>query len=1004
MKNLWLIPGANEEAYRNLPKTMSTPISKERLQKAGLDEAGSEYYAWGTRKGKNEVNVGKWQNMRPDDVCLFYTQDLSGGERAYHWVAKIVDTERSSKLSSAFWDDPEFELVYFLDKPREINISVQSLSKAFSRYKENYFQKAPMGFTRVDPDVVSSINVDYGSLDGWIEHVLSGHEDGNDTVELVKSFLVLQKRIKAWSDAFLSGNSVALDVATRTAHWYYSPIYDTFGPSKFIGYENISLEIYNPNELDGRDTEQAINKLKEYSLLKDDHPDFQIYQKKLNQFLSLKNRKQKSNAQIHISEKLEIRKLMFQLHLAREVFSYKYVMLSALIQSMEDPSKSTHEYFWKFYHDRKNNNLPVDKDNSAISNVNLIEFQRGQISSILDAPFDAINNCATDQPVIIMDNSEYKFNQSIVSELKDHKQELIDFIDYKLDQYFEEEDTNEINIWWVNQGKTYAFEKSEGLLWAPQKNRDGNTFFHWKNVKNIKQGDVIFNYANGKIRAVSIALKDGYESMKPENITSDDWEKEGYRADIIYEELAAPISIIKIGQQIADVNVNYGPINKAGGVNQGYLYRLSKDIIRIIVSEMNLDEISVAVKKQIEKIIGGEEVGMTGSEIIDHIYDWIENKGFVLSKTDLINFYCCLKAKPFVLLAGISGTGKTKFVRLFAEAVGANEANHRFQLIPVRPDWNDNSELLGFFDLNDRYQPGSLVPLLIRAHSNPDKPYFLCLDEMNLARVEHYFSDFLSIIESRRFAGEIVVTDPVFSYEKIQKMNESNFDEEVKVSLADLKSRHPKGIGLPENLYVIGTVNMDETTHPFSRKVLDRANTIEFNEIYLTEGLSLLKDYPKSLKLDLNNDVFSAKYLTMIDLLKIDQEIPKKVSEKLNELNNILSKAGCQVGYRVRDEAAFYMKNVIEIKNDALDEKEGFERVILQKILPRLQGSSYQIKAVLEKLLIKHDAESKGFNFDDEEYTTKMQILIENKGPLVKKIGNMLIQFVEDGFTSFWAN
>ena len=98
------------------------------------------------------------------------------------------------------------------------------------------------------------------------------------------------------------------------------------------------------------------------------------------------------------------------------------------------------------------------------------------------------------------------------------------------------------------------------------------------------------------------------------------------------------------------------------------------------------------------------------------------------------------------------------------------------------------------------------------------------------------------------------------------------------------------------------------------------------------------------------------------------------------------------------------MKNVIEIKNDALDEKEGFERVILQKILPRLQGSSYQIKAVLEKLLIKHDAESKGFNFDDEEYTTKMQMLIENKGPLVKKIGNMLIQFVEDGFTSFWAN
>ena len=82
----------------------------------------------------------------------------------------------------------------------------------------------------------------------------------------------------------------------------------------------------------------------------------------------------------------------------------------------------------------------------------------------------------------------------------------------------------------------------------------------------------------------------------------------------------------------------------------------------------------------------------------------------------------------------------------------------------------------------------------------------------------------------------------------------------------------------------------------------------------------------------------------------------------------------------------------------------GFSRVVLQKILPRLQGSSYQIKAVLEGLLRQHDSESKDFNFDDEEYTAKMQALIENKGPLVKKIGNMLIQFMEDGFTSFWAN
>lgn len=238
----------------------------------------------------------------------------------------------------------------------------------------------------------------------------------------------------------------------------------------------------------------------------------------------------------------------------------------------------------------------------------------------------------------------------------------------------------------------------------------------------------------------------------------------------------------------------------------------------------------------------------------------------------------------------------------------------------------------------------------------------------------------------------------------MQKMNEYNLGEEVTSALTELKGHQVKGLGLPENLYVIGTVNMDETTHPFSRKVLDRANTIEFSDIHLTQGLTLTQDQEKPNELDLGNDAFRAQYLTMIDLLKVDVEIPKIVSEKLNELNNILSKAGCQIGYRVRDEAAFYMKNIEEIKDDTLDQKAGFERVILQKILPRLQGSSYQIKAVLENLLKQHDSESKDFNFDDEDYTAKMQTLIENKGPLVKKIGNMLIQFMEDGFTSFWAN
>jgi len=290
-------------------------------------------------------------------------------------------------------------------------------------------------------------------------------------------------------------------------------------------------------------------------------------------------------------------------------------------------------------------------------------------------------------------------------------------------------------FWWVNQSKTYATEKEGSFIWAPQKDQSGSIPFHWENVNKTKKGDIIFHYTNGMLRSASIVQKDGYECDRPEGISDRDWAKEGWRADVIYKELANPISIEKIGAQLATLEKEYSPVNRTGGVNQGYLYRLHEEAVRIITSHININTLSSEIKAQIKKILEGE----TMSEMLDHIYSWITDQGFVLSKEDLVNFYCCIRTKPFVILAGISGTGKTKFARLFAKAVGASAENRRFQIIPVRPDWNDNSELLGFFDLNGHYQPGVLIPLLVKAHADPGRPYFLCLDEMNLARVEHYF-------------------------------------------------------------------------------------------------------------------------------------------------------------------------------------------------------------------------------------------------------------------------
>jgi 5-methylcytosine-specific restriction enzyme B len=995
--NLWLIPGSNDEARENLSKTMANPISEDRLLSAGIDHSQRDMYAWGTRLGTNEANLGKWQNMSKGDLCLFYTQGLTGGNKAYHWMAHITQLQRSSQLSNAFWDNPEFELVYFLDKPRKILISIKTLSDSLKPYRENYLKNAPLGFMRVDQDVVNNIINSYGSLDKWVGRIVGTEANESEETYSLKFINLMQE---------YNRNGTVFQSPSKAARYYISAVDETGCSVERIDAKEpvrVTEKLFQSKLEKIRDNggQYRFNDLDSTAATRTtvlQGLPFGLSHDK-NTILDLSDDDKACKVFCEIVKKLRVDTVDGQPRL------YKPAMLACIIEALESGELKENKIAFdgitpRFINKMRSLGVETTADNAAMPFFHLT----GDLFWML---------CYYDTKSII--DSELVRPTTIRSRvrhaiIKDTFWLIIQKQTYRkkvLAALAEKWWPDGHQFWWVNQGKSFQKAKEEGCIWAPKENRRGKTEFHWENVFRVKKGDIIFNYANRKIRAVSIAQSDGYENIRTKSSYSDPWGDEGWRADLSYYEIAPPIPVEDIGSSIAKLNFKYGPIDRTGGANQGYLYKLNKEVVEIISNKLSLQSLPTDINNRIADFIDIDQPNggaMPEIEIVNHIYSWMEKQGFVISKADLTNFYCCLRTKPFVLLAGISGTGKTKLVRLFAEAVGATEENHRFQLIPVRPDWNDNSELLGFFDLNNLYQPGALIPLIIRAHANPDKPYFLCLDEMNLARVEHYFSDFLSIIESRRFHRGKVITDQVLSHKQMQKMNEENLNEEVQSVLTDLKRQQVKGLGLPENLYVIGTVNMDETTHPFSRKVLDRANTIEFSDVHLTKGLTITIDQEKPNELDLGNDAFRAQYLTMIDLLKVDQDIPKEISERLNNLNNTLSKAGCQIGYRVRDEAAFYMKNVIEIEHDTLDKEAGFERVILQKILPRLQGSSYQIKAVLEDLLRQHDSESKDFNFDDEEYTAKMQTLIENKGPLVKKIGNMLIQFMEDGFTSFWAN
>lgn len=212
--------------------------------------------------------------------------------------------------------------------------------------------------------------------------------------------------------------------------------------------------------------------------------------------------------------------------------------------------------------------------------------------------------------------------------------------------------------------------------------------------------------------------------------------------------------------------------------------------------------------------------GYSEKVVLEEIKRYIASKGFSYEEGTIENFYLSLKSKPFVILAGISGTGKTRLVKLFAEAIGANVANGRFKLVSVRPDWSDSTDLFGHTDLNGRFVPGSLIDFIHAAANDSDKPYILCLDEMNLARVEYYLSDFLSIMETADINQEgYIETD--------QLLPSTYFGADL------IAAEKYKNLRLTQNLYLIGTVNMDETTFPFSRKVLDRANTIELSYVNL---------------------------------------------------------------------------------------------------------------------------------------------------------------------------
>ncbi len=400
------------------------------------------------------------------------------------------------------------------------------------------------------------------------------------------------------------------------------------------------------------------------------------------------------------------------------------------------------------------------------------------------------------------------------------------------------------------------------------------------------------------------------------------------------------------------------------------------------------------------------------SSTVDYIYNYITNQGYTYDKSLIKNLYISLKTKPFVILSGISGTGKSKIVELFAKALGATTENKRFKLIPVKPDWSDSTDLLGFRNIEGKFTCGEITEIAYRAMMNPEVPYFICLDEMNLARVEYYFSDILSIMETRRCneEGEII-TNVLLSETQIGR---------------DAASISTYGdVYMPQNLYIIGTVNMDETTFPFSKKVLDRANTIEFNKVDLSYSFDDEEDSTEDQNDNdqcrvYHNNFLKSEFLKIKDC-KGNKDIALRTIDRLIGINNILQKYDNHFGYRVRDEIVFYM--IYALKYDLMDFDEAFDFCMVQKILPKISGSSSETLEILASIFeYINDYKIQNKEYMELSELDKMSKHVfptsgerENNGwEIPNKLGkqkyihtnekliNMMRRFIRDGFTTFW--
>lgn len=365
-----------------------------------------------------------------------------------------------------------------------------------------------------------------------------------------------------------------------------------------------------------------------------------------------------------------------------------------------------------------------------------------------------------------------------------------------------------------------------------------------------------------------------------------------------------------------------------------------------------------------------------------------------------------MRTKPFLLLAGISGTGKSRIVKQMAfescpdiPALRSDKtAPGNYELIEVKPNWHDSSELLGYESEigGPHYVVTPFVRFLVKAMRYPDVPFFVCMDEMNLAPVEQYFAEFLSVLESRKLLSDGTITsEPLIKADIFSKYADQLHRDLDITDTETYKAVYDRlkndGLRLPSNLIVVGTVNMDETTHQFSRKVIDRAMTIEMNiedaetpfKNFFEGGDALhYYDNPQPKELFLPKVVQASEALSILraeDASYLKENVPGL----LHSLNSALNGTPFKIAYRVQNELILYFFSLREENPDEAAEAllaQAMDAILMMKVLPRIEGDEDLLDKPLKALA---------------QFT-------ENYPQASRKIAEMQERLPQAHFTCFW--